>query len=195
MDILVACEFSGHVREAFRSLGHNAWSCDIETCDDGSIYHIQTDVLDVLDQDWDLMVAFPPCTYLARSGLHWNSRIPGRAEKTELALVFVETLLGADIPKIALENPIGRISSAIRKPDQIVQPWWFGEDLAKSTCLWLKNLDPLVATNIVVKDRYRNQTPTGQDNMANSGQRAKRRSITPKGMAEAMAVQWGNVVK
>ena len=191
MDVLVACEFSGHVREAFRTVGHNAWSCDIEPCADGSSFHIVGDVLNVIDQGWDMMIAFPPCTYLARSGLHWNKRIPGRDALTEEALIFVSCLLEAGIEKIAVENPVGRISTAIRKPDQIIQPWMFGEDKSKSTCLWLKNLPLLEPTDVLIKDRYANQTPSGQDNMANSKQRGKRRSITPLGLAEAMATQWG----
>lgn len=137
------------------------------------------------------MIAHPPCTYLAVSGLHWNKRIRGRQKKTELALNFVKTLLNSNIEKIALENPISCISSRIRKPDQIVQPWQFGHDASKKTCLWLKNLPPLKPTNIIIKDRYANQTFSGQNNLPPSPDRWKLRSITYHGIADAMADQWG----
>lgn len=131
MNILVACEYSGRVRQAFRNLGHDAWSCDIIESEDNSPYHFQGDVLDILDHGWDLMIAHPPCTYLAVSGLHWNNKIEGRKEKTEEALEFVQKLLLAPIDKICLENPVSCISTRIRKPDQIIQPWYFGEDASK----------------------------------------------------------------
>jgi len=191
MRILVACEYSGRVREAFRKLGHDAWSCDLLPSDDNSPFHIQGDVLEQLDKGWDLMVAHPPCTYLASSGLHWNKRIPGREDKTLEALEFIRVLMEAPIEKIALENPIGRISSAVRKPDQIIQPWQFGEDASKSTCLWLKNLPKLEATNIIKKDRYANQTASGQNNLAPGINRWKLRSTTYQGIADAIATQWG----
>lgn len=149
MRVLIACEYSGTVREAFRRRGHYALSCDLLPADDSSPHHYQGDVRDVLCDGWDLMIAHPPCTYLAVSGLHWNKRIEGRAEKTEEALDFVRLLLAAPIERIALENPVSCISSRIRKPDQIIQPWWFGDDASKKTCLWLKNLAPLTATKII----------------------------------------------
>ena len=193
MRVLVACEFSGVVREAFKKLGHDAWSCDLLPTEiPGN--HIQGDVLEILDQGWDLMIAHPPCTYLAVSGLHWNKRIVGRQEKTDEALVFVKRLLDAPIPKIALENPIGCISSQIRKPDQIIQPWQFGHDASKATCLWLKNLPPLEPTNILPggrKARRANQTESGQNKLGPSPDRWKLRSITYDGIAEAFAAQWG----
>lgn len=195
MKVLVACEFSGVVRDAFRALGHDAWSCDLLPTERIGP-HIIGDVLTVLNQDWDLMVAHPPCTYLAASGLHWNKRIPGRAEKTEEALAFIQTLLNAPIPRIALENPIGAISTKIRKPDQIIQPWQFGHNESKATCLWLKNLPPLKETNRLPRDaktRRANQTPSGQNKLGPSPDRWKLRSITYLGIATAMANQWGSL--
>ena len=190
MRVLVACEYSGRVREAFRKLGHDAWSCDIIPADDNSPYHYQCDVREVLDKGWDLMVAHPPCTYLASSGLHWNKRIAGRQEKTEEALEFIQLLMNAPIERIAIENPIGCISSRIRKPEQIIQPWQFGEDASKSTCLWLKNLPKLEPTKIIKKERYANQTASGQNNLPPSKDRWKLRSTTYQGIADAMANQW-----
>lgn len=149
------------------------------------------DVLDVIGMGWDMMIAHPPCTYLSASGLHWNKRVPGRAEQTERALEFVKQLLDAPIEKIALENPVGCISTRIRKFDQAVQPWWFGEDASKKTCLWLKNLPPLQPTTPLIKDRYANQTPSGQNNLGPSPDRWKERSRTYPGLAKAMAEQWG----
>lgn len=148
MRVLVACEFSGRVREAFRKLGHDAWSCDLLPAEDDSPHHIQGDVLPVLQDDWDLMIAHPPCTYLAVSGMHWTTRGLRDPQLTEDALEFVRALLDAPIPRIALENPVSVISSRIRKPDQIVQPWWFGDDASKRTCLWLKGLPKLAKTSI-----------------------------------------------
>lgn len=195
MRVLIACEFSGVVREAFRKLGHDAWSCDLLPSADNSPYHLQGDVLDIMrtswKDGWDLMIAHPPCTYLASSGLHWNKRIPGREELTLEALKFIEALMAAPIDHIAIENPIGRISTAIRKPDQIIQPWQFGEDASKSTCLWLKNLPKLTPTDIIKKKRYANQTASGQNKLPPSKDRWKLRSITYQGIADAMAAQWG----
>jgi len=191
--VLVACEFSGVVREAFRSRGHKAWSCDLLPSDRPGP-HLQCDVLSVLTDGWDLMIAHPPCTYLSSSGLHWNGRVPGRAAQTEDALVFVQTLLNAPIGRIALENPIGCISSRIRKPDQIVQPWYFGDDASKATCLWLKNLPLLRKVNPLPGDnrtRRGNQTASGQNRLGPSPDRWKLRSITYQGFADAMAEQWG----
>lgn len=191
MRVLVACEYSGRVREAFRKRGHDAWSCDIIPSDDNSPYHYQCDVRDILDKGWDLMIAHPPCTYLASSGLHWNKRVAGRQEKTEEALEFIQLLMDAPIERIAIENPIGCISSRIRKPEQIIQPWQFGEDASKSTCLWLKGLPALTPTKIIKKERYANQTASGQNNLPPSKDRWKLRSTTYQGIADAMANQWG----
>lgn len=149
MRVLVACEFSGVVRDAFRRRGHDAWSCDLLPCDADSAFHLQCDVREILDDGWDLMIAHPPCTYLCSSGLHWNNRTPGRAEKTEEALRFVVELLTAPIHRIALENPVGCISTRIRKYDQKIQPWMFGDDASKGTCLWLQKLPLLLPTTIV----------------------------------------------
>jgi hypothetical protein len=183
MRVLVACEFSGTVREAFRARGHDAWSCDLlptERYRPGP--HIQGDVLDVLDDGWDLMVAHPPCTHLAVSGARWFKE--KQAEQAE-ALDFVRRLLEAPIPKIALENPISIISSRIRKPDQIIQPWMFGHGETKATCLWLKGLPLLIPTHVVQGRANR------VHRMPPSADRWKLRSLTYQGIAEAMADQWG----
>jgi hypothetical protein len=142
-----------------------------------------------------MWIAKQPCTYLASSGLHWNRRIEGRAQLTNEALDFVGKLLNAPIPRIALENPVGCISSQIRKPDQTIQPWWFGDDASKKTCLWLKNLPPLRETNRLQGDdktRRANQTASGQNKLGPSPDRWKERSRTYQGIADAMAAQWGN---
>lgn len=189
MKVLVACEYSGRVRDAFVAAGHEAISCDLLPTESPGP-HYQGDVFDIIDDGWDLMVAHPPCTYLAVSGLHWNKRILGRAEKTEKALDFVQRLLNTDIEKIALENPISCISSRIRKPDQIIQPWQFGHPESKRTCLWLKNLPPLQHTNVLQKPRsgkWNNQTPSGNNKLGPSPDRWKKRSLTYLGIAQAMA--------
>lgn len=192
MKVLVACEYSGTVRDAFKAKGHEAWSCDLLPTDRPGLHH-QGDVIEFIKKNpgWDLMIAHPPCTYLASSGLHWNKRIPGRDKLTLESLEFVTLLFNAPIPKIVLENPIGRINTAIRKPDQIIQPWMFGEDASKSTCLWLKGVPKLEPTNIIKKDRYANQTASGQNNLGPSKDRWKIRSTTYQGIANAMAEQWG----
>lgn len=194
MKVLVACEYSGTVREAFAAAGHDAMSCDLLPTDiPGN--HYQGDVRDVLNDGWDLMICHPPCTYLSVSGIHWNNR--GRGwDETEKALEFVRLLLDADIKHIALENPVSIISSRIRKPDQIIQPYNFGHDASKATCLWLKNLPKLLPTEEISprivngKPRWGNQTDGGQNKLAPSDDRWKIRSTTYKGIAEAMASQW-----
>ena len=198
MKVLVAGEFSGRVRDSFLKRGHEAVSCDLlQTETPGP--HIQGDVMEIPDLErFDLMIAHPTCTYLCVSGLHWNSRIPGRQKKTEEALEFVRLLLAFPIPRIALENPIGCISTHIRKPDQIIQPWQFGHPESKQTCLWLKGLPLLVPTEILQpnefqvngKPRWRNQTPSGQSNLGPSEERWKLRSKTYQGIGNAMAEQW-----
>ena len=195
MKVLVACEYSGTVRDAFISRGHEAISCDLLPTDvEGP--HYQGDVFDIINDGWDLMIAHPPCTYLCSSGLHWNKRTPGRQEKTDEALEFVRKLLEAPIEKIALENPIGCISTKIRKPSQTIQPWQFGHDASKATCLWLKNLPLLTPTQLVAprivdgKKRWGNQTDSGQNKLPPSEDRWKIRSETYRGIAEAMADQW-----
>jgi hypothetical protein len=221
--VLIACEFSGIVRDAFIAAGHDAVSCDLLPSERPGP-HIQGDVLEVLEDGWDMLIAFPPCTYLCSSGLHWNKRRPERAQQTHEAMLFVFNLLGEgfishDIPRIALENPIGCISTNYRKPDQIIQPWMFGHDASKATCL--KNLWPLVQTDAVepmygccgarfpyalgkygcpncngdkvAKAVWGNQTPSGQNNLGPSDTRAMERSRTYQGIADAMAEQWGRV--
>lgn len=218
MRVLVACEYSGAVRDAFRANGYDAMSCDLLPSDVPGP-HYTGDVRDVLGDGWDLMVAHPPCTYLCSSGLHWNKRVPGRAALTEEALDFVRLLLDAPIERIALENPIGCISTRIRKPDQTVQPYYFGDDASKSTALWLKNLPPLIGTAYVAprmvccgavvadelgkygcpscegarvaRPRWANQTHSGQNRLGPSEDRWKLRSATHPGIARAMADQRG----
>jgi hypothetical protein len=183
MRVLVACEFSGIVRNAFRRERHDAWSCDILPAEDGSPCHIQGDVRDHLSGRWDLMIAHPPCTHLAVSGARWFKE---KKVEQEAALEFVARLLAAPIPRIALENPISIISSKIRKPDQIIQPWQFGHGEVKATCLWLKGLPKLEPTNIV-------EGRTPRVHYASPGpDRWKERSRTMIGIAEAMADQWGS---
>jgi len=178
--VLVACEFSGVVREAFARAGHEAWSCDLLPSEDNGPHYIQ-DVLTVLDRGWDLMIAHPPCTHLAVSGARWFKE---KAKEQAEALEFVQALLNAPIPRIALENPISIISSRIRKPDQIIQPWQFGHGEVKATCLWLKGLPKLVPTNVVA-----GRHPACW--LASPGpDRWKLRSRTYSGIAEAMAQQW-----
>lgn len=188
--VLVACEFSGKVRQAFRDLGFDAWSCDLLPADDGSEFHIQGDVLKVLNQGWDLMIAHPPCTHLAVSGArHFPAKIAdGRQQE---ALDFVQALLDAPIPRIALENPVGVISTKIKKPTQYIQPWQFGHGETKKTGLWLKNLPPLKPTNIVEGREQRIWKMSGSKN----GNRWKLRSETYQGIADAMAEQWGEELK
>lgn len=193
MKILVGCEFSGIVRDSFKAKGHDAWSCDLlDTEVEGN--HITGNVLDILNNGWDLAIFHPPCTYLCSSGLHWNKRKPERQQQTEQAIEFVRKLLDAPIDKIALENPVGCISTRIRKPDQIIQPFQFGHPESKSTCLWLKNLPLLKPTNILSMPEcgyWDNQTPSRQNKLGPSDNRWKIRSITYQGFAEAMATQWG----
>lgn len=185
MKVLIACEFSGIVREAFARLGHDAWSCDLLPTEIPSKKHIQDNVIHQLyAQDWDMMIAFPPCTHLASSGARWfqAKRADGR-QQDAIDLFFI--LENAVIGKIAIENPIGIMSSIYRKPDQIIQPWMFGHGETKSTCLWLKNLPELQPTNIVDGREARiHRMPPSPD-------RWKERSRTYTGIAEAMATQWG----
>lgn len=185
--VLVACEYSGRVREAFRALGHDAWSCDLLPSEDNSPFHIQGDIqhdLPIVPSwiSWDLLIAHPPCTHLAVSGSRWFA---DKQQEQAEALDFVRWLLGLQIEHIALENPVSIISSRIRKPDQIIQPWQFGHGETKATCLWLKNLPKLTPTNIVEgrEARVHRMSP-GPD-------RWKERSRTYEGIAAAMAQQWG----
>ena len=202
MRVLVACEYSGRVRDEFISWGHYAMSCDFLASESTYGPHYQGDVFDIIDDGWDLMIAHPPCTYLCRSGLHWNGRVPGREEKTVEALEFVKRLLGAPIPHIALENPVGCIGTRWKKPDQYIQPYEFGDDASKKTGLWLKNL-PLLLANpreyIAPRkvewqgktvDRWANQTDSGHCALGPSPDRWKDRSRTYPGIAKAMAETW-----
>ncbi len=206
MRILVACESSGIVRDAFLAAGHDAWSCDLLPYSGdkpwGVQKHIQGDVKLLLKSQkthpWDMMIAHPPCTYLAVSGLHWNKRDHMRSAKTEMALDFVRFLMDQPIDKIAIENPVLCISSRIRKPDQTIQPYQFGHDASKRTCLWLKNLPPLeIDPTLYVqprmvgdRPRWANQTDSGQNRLPPSSDRWKKRSETYTGIAKAMAKAW-----
>jgi hypothetical protein len=201
MRVLVACEYSGRVRDAFLDAGHYALSCDLLPTDSTHPYgeHYQGDVLNLLDEGWDLMIAHPPCTYLSVSGMHWTTRGLRDPQLTEDALDFVRKLLQAPIDRIALENPVSVISSRIRKPDQIINPYEFGHDASKKTCLWLKNLPKLASTNFIEpriingRKRWGNQTDSGQNKLAPSDDRWKIRSETYEGIAQAMAQQWGSL--
>jgi hypothetical protein len=181
MRVLIGCEFSGVVRQAFERRRHDAWSCDLLPAEDGRLFHIQGDVLEILDDGWDLAIFHPPCTYLARSGARWHRGTERQME----AVRFVRTLYDAPIPRVAIENPIGMLTSLWRPSDQIVQPWWFGHGEVKATALWLKNLPPLRATDIV-----KGRTPRVHW-MPPSSHRWKDRSRTLPGLAAAMAEQWG----
>lgn len=181
MKILIACEYSGAVRDAFISLGHDAISCDLLPTDVPGP-HYEGDIKDIINDGWDLMIAHPPCTHLAVSGARWFKE--KQQEQIE-ALDFVRFLLNAPIERIALENPISIISSRIKKPDQIIQPWMFGHGETKATCLWLKNLPKLIPTDIVSGREQRiHKLPPTPD-------RWKIRSKTYDGIAKAMAQQWG----
>jgi hypothetical protein len=194
MRVLIACEYSGTVRDAFIAHGHDAMSCDLLPSDRPGP-HYQGDIVDILRDDWDLMVAHPPCTHLAVSGAkHFAAKQADGRQAA--ALEFVRTLMDAPIPRICVENPVSIISTRIRKPDQIIQPWMFGHEATKTTCLWLKGLPPLVPTNIVGKGA-RHVTKSGKSlpqwyNLPPSADRWKIRSATFQGIADAMATQWSD---
>jgi hypothetical protein len=182
MKVLIACEFSGIVREAFKAKGHNAWSCDFLPTEIRGNHFIENVILTIKEINWDLMIAHPPSTYLAVSGARWfKDRIP----QQNYALAFVKDLMNAPIDKICIENPISIISSRIRKPDQIIQPWMFGHGETKATCLWLKNLPKLNPTEIVCGREAKIHK------MSPHKDRSKNRSRTYEGIAKAMAEQWG----
>jgi len=192
MKILVACEFSGIVRDAFIEQGHDAWSCDLLPTESPGA-HYQDNIFHVLTKtmyEWDLMIAHPPCTYLANSGVCWLHKQEGRMDKMFDGAMFFKALLEADIPKICIENPIMHkyaVEIIGRRQDQVIQPWMFGHPESKATCLWLKNLKPLIPTRVMsVREQRLHRLPPSPD-------RAKLRSITYKGIAEAMAEQWGNI--
>ena len=180
MRVLVACEYSGIVRDAFKAQGHDAVSCDLLPSERAG-WHYQGEVENLLGEGWDLMIAHPPCTHLAVSGARW---FKDKQQEQVKALAFVQLLLDAPIPRIALENPVSIISSRIRKPDQIVQPWQYGHGETKATCLWLKGLPPLKPTNVVEGREQR------VHRMAPGPNRWRERSRTFTGIAEAMALQW-----
>lgn len=195
MKVLVACEYSGVVREAFKARGHDAWSCDLLPSSDDSSYHIQGDVLDHLgNYSWDLIIAHPPCTDLAVCGSRW---FQNKLDKQEAALEFVRKFMTANCDKIAIENPIGIISTRIQKPTQIVHPYHFGEPVSKGTCLWLQGLPKLIPTNIVEPEWV--TFPNGkrqskwyyETSLLPHHIRGHARSKTFQGIADAMATQWG----
>lgn len=213
LNVLIACEFSGTVRNAFRKLGHNAFSCDIEPSDDNSPYHYQCDVRNVINAyEWDLLIAHPPCTYLTLAGNRWfkpeyADRFPTRIQDRQDGADFFMELMNANIPHICVENPIGVMSSLYRKPDQIIQPWQFGDPFQKSTCLWLKNLPTLTPTNIVSKGeffewtdkktgRVKRQAQWYMDalNGKSPSERQKIRNKTFQGIADAIALQYSNYI-
>jgi len=197
MRVLVACEFSGIVRDAFAARGHDAWSCDLEPTERPG-KHLEGDVRLILKDGWDLLIAHPPCTYLSRAGARWWRR-PGRAAKADAAAQFVFALRDAPIEKICIENPIGQLNKRWRYPDQTIQPWQFGHPFTKATCLWLKNLPPLEPTRIVSNRRALLPSNTGagrrkgqawQRGLTTSARVASR---TFQGVADAMAEQWGTL--
>lgn len=204
LEILVGCEESGTVRDEFRALGHNAWSCDLKPTSRPSRFHHQGDVLEVVrSQWWDLFIVHPPCTYLSSSGLHWVHRQPGRLELVEEAVQFATACWEVPdrfIGSICMENPVGYLSRRIRPPDQIIQPYEFGDDASKATCLWLRRLPllrptrrypgRLVQCNGREVERWSNQTDSGQNKLSPSDDRSEIRSVTYPGIATAMACQW-----
>ena len=202
MKILIACEYSGRIRDAFILEGHDAMSCDILPTEVPGP-HYEGDVRDILNDGWDMMIAHPPCKYLCSSGLHWNKRIPGRQEKTEKALEFITTLWEAPIERVCIENPVGNINTRLEfmpRP-QYIQPYDFGENASKKTGLWLRGLPPLTPTEHVegrevswngkVYRRWANQTDSGQNRLGPSKTRGQDRARTYFGIAMAMADQWG----
>jgi hypothetical protein len=196
LKILVACEYSGRVRDAFTKLGHDAWSCDILPSDIPG-QHYQCDVFDVIDKGWDMMIAFPPCTYICYSGVMHLYKDPSRWQKMLDGAAFFKKLLSANIPKIAIENSVPHRYGELPKYTQIVQPYFFGDPYPKRTCLWLKNLPPLVPTNMVEPEYLiynSKKTKSGKSKYSIYGKLGKNhgheRSITPQGLAEAMSLQW-----
>ncbi len=192
MKILIACEYSSIVREAFRKKGHDAWSCDLLPSE---IYgkHYQGDVFEIIDNRWDMMIAFPPCTFLTTTANRSFLNNPGRWKKRLEAMMFIYQLMNADIEKVCIENPIGVISSHIRKPDQYIHPFEYGHNVSKKTCLWLKNLPALIKTNevdvdwVYPKSGGKRMSRFHHDSQGDS----KKRSRTFQGIADAMADQWG----
>lgn len=204
MKILVACEYSGVVRDAFRKMGHDAYSCDILPCEGSQDYHYQCDINDVLIGEWDMIIAHPPCTYLTVTGNRWfkeeyKDRFPNRKQDREEAVNFFMMFANHKCPKICIENPLGIMSTRWRKPDQIIQPYQFGHKEAKKTCLWLKGLPTLRPTKIVEPEyttfKSGKRMATWYTNALKlpPRERMKVRSKTFQGIADAMAEQWGNI--
>ena len=193
MKVLVACEFSGVVRRAFRDRGHDAWSCDLLPSEDSSEYHYQGDVFGIIDRNWDMMIAHPPCTHLCVSGARW---FKDKQEEQKEAINFFLSLAECGISRVCIENPVGIMSSVYRKPDQIIQPYEFGHVEAKKTCLWLQNLPKLIPTKIVepeyttFKSGKRMATWYLEAASLPKHERMKVRSKTFQGIADAMADQW-----
>lgn len=195
--VLVGMEASGIVRDAFIERGHDAWSCDLRESEVGGP-HLQADVFDVIGDGWDIGIFHPSCTFLCSSGLHWNHRVPGRDAETEKALAVVRRIMAAPIPRIAIENPVGRIGTAIRPADQYIQPYEYGHDASKRTGLWLKGLPLLVPDPRLYvpprmvngRPRWANQTDSGQNKLGPKEDRWIERSRTYPGIARAMAEQW-----
>ena len=200
MKVLVACEFSGIVRDAFLRRGHDAWSCDILPTENPGP-HIQDDVLKHLDEGWDLMIAHPPCTYLCVPGAHYLHTRPDRLSKMRDAAMFFRAILGADIPFVAVENPVPHRYAELPKYSQIIQPWQFGHEVSKRTCLWLKNLPTLAPTQMMANhgeryertERQRAKYGTVSNSKWYAKASPKERSRTFPGIAEAMATQWGEL--
>lgn len=205
MKVLIACEFSGIVRDAFRERGHDAWSCDLIPCEADPVYHIQGDVLEVLSNGWDLMIAHPPCTYLCCTGNKWfkpefRERFPDREQQRSEAIDFFMAFAKASIERIAIENPVGIMSTIWRKADQIIHPYYFGDEFQKTTCLWLKNLPGLLHASEDQLFMEKTHVGRGEIMELSSGRRmpvwyvkanAHERSRTFPGIAKAMAIQWG----
>lgn len=217
--ILIACEESQVVCKEFRILGHDAYSCDILPCSGGNPeWHFQCDVFNIINKQWDLMIAHPPCTFLSGSGVQWLShpedknlpfdfrrphpKYPNRRNDMLLSIEFVKNLFNANIKHIAIENPVGLLSSLWQKPDQIIQPYMFGDEATKTTCLWLKNLPPLIPTNIVGKGEriffmsgksHPKWYAEAFKNTKTKEERQRLRSKTFEGIAKAFASQWGNI--
>jgi hypothetical protein len=201
VNILIGCEASQTILTEFRIKGFNAYSCDLEDSY-GNLpeYHLKMDIFEALSsKKWDLLIAHPPCTYLCTSGIHWNKKNPDRNILTNQALDFVKKLMDSPIKNICIENPISIISSRIRKPDQIIRPYQFGDDSTKATCLWLKNLPKLTPTNIVIPTKHITKNGSTYDKwwfdtcrISNLKERSRVRSKTFPGIAKAIAEQWGD---
>ena len=196
MRVLVACERTAVVRDAFRARGHDAWSCDVEPTEGDPAWHLQADVRGHLEDGWDMLLAFPPCTFLSNIGGKWlyDPRTPDRMRQRAEAVEFARMLMDTGIPRIAVENPVGYLSTAVRKPDQIIEPWMFGNPYLKKTCLWLKNLPLLVPSRPVLPTAHwvnGNRGTSGRDGLVRRYTPSRDRERTFRGIAESMADQWG----